>query len=123
MIVSVVLLLKSTLQGVTDTPFVQVMVESNDSAHTGGTNINALVNTEVARSCQQRLTIVLWLGRNDLINRHTTRPSCSGEGGIGTINNFVHQLELAKPFVVFDWGDMNANLREREESLFGGIWC
>ena len=47
--VSVVLLLKSTLQGVTDTPFVQVMVESNDSAHTGGTNIHALVNTEVAR--------------------------------------------------------------------------
>lgn len=123
MIVSVVLLLKSTLQGVTDTPLVQVMGESNDSAHTGGTNINALVNTEVARSCQQRLTIVLWLGRNDLINRHTTCPSCSGESGIGTINNFVHQLELAKPFAVFDWGDMNANLREREESLFGGVWC
>ena len=118
MIVSVVLLLKSTLQGVTDTPLVQVMGESNDSAHTGRTNINALVNTEVARSCQQRLTIVLWLGRNDLINRHTTCPSCSGESGIGTINNFVHQLELAKPFAVFDWGDMNANLREREESLF-----
>jgi hypothetical protein len=30
---SVVLLLKSTLQGVTDTPLVQVMGESNDSAH------------------------------------------------------------------------------------------
>jgi hypothetical protein len=48
MIVSVVLLLKSTLQGVTDTPLVQVMVESNDSAHTGGTTINALVNTEAS---------------------------------------------------------------------------
>ena len=120
---SVVLLLKSTLQGVTDTPLVQVMGESNDSAHTGGTTINALVNAEVASSCQQRLTIVLWLGRNDLINRHTTCPSCSGESGIGTINNFVHQLELAKPSAVFDWGDMNANLREREESLFGGVWC
>ena len=120
MIVSVVLL-KSTLQGVTDSPLVQVMVESNDSAHTGGTTINALVNTEAARSCQQCLTIVLRLGRNDLINRHTTRPSCSGEGGIGTINNFVHQLELAKPFVVFDWGHMNANLRAREEGLFGSV--
>ena len=38
-------LLKSTLQGVTDTPLVQVMGESNDSAHTGGTTINALANT------------------------------------------------------------------------------
>ena len=123
MIVSVVLLLKSTLQGVTDTPFVQVMVESNDSAHTGGTNINALVNTEVPRSCPHLLTLVFQLRRNDLINRHTSRPSCSGEGGIGTINNFVHQLELAKPFVVFDWGDMNANLREYEVGLIGSIWC
>ena len=42
-IVSIVLLLKSTLQGVTDTQFVQVMDESNDSAHTGGTNISALM--------------------------------------------------------------------------------
>ena len=118
---SVVLLLKSTLQGMTDTPLVQVLVESNDSAHTGGANINALVNTEVARSCQQRLTIVLWQRRNNFIDRNATCPSCSGEGGIGTINNFVHQLELAKPFVVSDWGHMNANLREREEGLFGSV--
>ena len=118
---SVVLLLKSTLHGVTNTPFVQVMVESNDSANTAGTNISALMNTGVARSCHHRLTNLLRVRRNDLIDRDTTRPSCSSEGGIGSINNFVHQLEFAEPFVVFDGRDMNANLWECEEGLVGSV--
>ena len=58
------MLLKSTLQGVTDTPFILVMVESNDSAHTDGTNINALVNTEVAGNQASR-----WMVSHEVMSK------------------------------------------------------